>query len=907
MNYQKGCGGGCLTLILGGVLALVLREPIMYVGYNITTEEEQVLGETVGATTSIRTEATQHPSSFAPTLGLKVTERKTESRVVQVASSTYHDKVYGSYEGSEDFFEFIALFLAPLDLPLRFCGTSFMEWRGHYEPPSHLGLLGYLANLVRWFGYFAPGVNSYPGDPLRVERVLASTETRDGGLQQEHHDRSAPGKRLALDLGPAGQTTVESDDAGLVQVDLRPFLDCLTRDYTWRIAVTAEDSPASTPLELSYETNALGVTWDKPKAPSVVPAALRLALVLEDAGGNALLDPGEQATATLTVENVGTQAAYGLRAKWSVPEADADQLRLTSSSTPDKDKLDPEETWTATLSLQADAEWDWPETLAISASVSDVSVPDREAVAAEIAARSFDPPRLDLVRTYWSDGNDGVLAPGDLVTLRLYVQNLGLNPAKEVRVRLRSEDVRLVLSTPMDQSVAVEPAKSKEFLWNLVIPADWESTAPGGGLPIEVSVEEARPKYANQFAPLGLALGDRSEAVSSAAQLAAMAEAEMAIEQAHNEILASYEAVAKLEKERLAARQKAEEKERQLEAEQEKARQAATLASQRLTEQQARTRQEQDKVASLTAREEEKRTALENKRRELEAKRTEQQEERSQLRARSYALIIGIDDYDDPDIVDLEYPVADARALKDALTGGTTGLFAPENVTLLTSDHTDASRLPTRENVLESLVNLSRHLDEDDRLLLFFAGHGATDENGNGNYLMAKNTKLGLEKYQGLKLSEEILDLLESCPAQRQIVLVDACHSGFRKGQRSGRNIGVVAAQIDSALETFSKSGAGRAVLASCSRDEVSNESPALGHGVFTYYLIQGLTRFDADGIPEAARDANQRVETGELFEYVRTQVEKWCRDQGRPRQRPRASFDDTGMKIPLAMYSDAE
>jgi uncharacterized caspase-like protein len=74
-------------------------------------------------------------------------------------------------------------------------------------------------------------------------------------------------------------------------------------------------------------------------------------------------------------------------------------------------------------------------------------------------------------------------------------------------------------------------------------------------------------------------------------------------------------------------------------------------------------------------------------------------------------------------------------------------------------------------------------------------------------------------------------------------------------------------------LERLTRSK-GRAILTASRSAEVSLELPELGHGVFTYYLMQGL---------KGAADLNHDgiVTLQELYEYLEQQVTQKARSVG--------------------------
>ena len=107
-----------------------------------------------------------------------------------------------------------------------------------------------------------------------------------------------------------------------------------------------------------------------------------------------------------------------------------------------------------------------------------------------------------------------------------------------------------------------------------------------------------------------------------------------------------------------------------------------------------------------------------------------------------YALLIGINEYDDPEIIDLDKPIEDAEALADALTNYY--VFDPQNVVMLK----DASRT----QIIDALDNLRERVTDDDNLLIFYAGHGLWDESAEIGYWIpsdgSKNSTSGYFRKQ---------------------------------------------------------------------------------------------------------------------------------------------------------------
>ena len=86
------------------------------------------------------------------------------------------------------------------------------------------------------------------------------------------------------------------------------------------------------------------------------------------------------------------------------------------------------------------------------------------------------------------------------------------------------------------------------------------------------------------------------------------------------------------------------------------------------------------------------------------------------LYKKSWAVIIGINKYEN--IRKLNYAVQDADSIRSMLISEY--LFPESNIKMLTDDQA------TKEAIRESIYDVIQKADEDDQILIFFAGHGET-------------------------------------------------------------------------------------------------------------------------------------------------------------------------------------
>jgi len=248
---------------------------------------------------------------------------------------------------------------------------------------------------------------------------------------------------------------------------------------------------------------------------------------------------------------------------------------------------------------------------------------------------------------------------------------------------------------------------------------------------------------------------------------------------------------------------------------------------------------------------------------------------------RRWALIIGIEDYEDPNIADLKYSVDDAKLLYEILTDPNRGGFDPECVRLLTDDAEDPSLRPTRRNILRALKNWLSRTKPEDTVLFYFSGHGVADERGR-NYLVAIDSTLDLleDTAVSMRRVNELLSDRKVIKARKIIAILDTCHSGARVGSKAVGELGQV-------LDPLFTKAEGRITLASCGIDEQSFEDPQRGHGVFTYYLVEGLKG-------EADVDLDGVISATEVSNYVFNAVREWAWRHGR-KQTPRRESNLAG------------
>jgi uncharacterized caspase-like protein len=262
-----------------------------------------------------------------------------------------------------------------------------------------------------------------------------------------------------------------------------------------------------------------------------------------------------------------------------------------------------------------------------------------------------------------------------------------------------------------------------------------------------------------------------------------------------------------------------------------------------------------------------------------------------------WAVVIGVGEYEDKQIPRLRYAVRDAEAIYEFLT--TQGGYPKDHVLLLT-DATEVK--PTLLAIKRALGDfLTRRAGRDDMVLIYFAGHGApevdaagVEADGVSKYLIPRDGDAD-SLYTTAFPMEEIQRIFLRIPSERVVMLLDTCYSGTAGGRTFARQRMRSTGLSDQFLERLTRSR-GHVIMTASGPNEVALENSTLGHGLFTYYVLEGLKG-------KADRDGDGLVSVSELYEYVQNQVDRKAQEVG-GRQRPVMKGEIEGA-LPLSKVAD--
>lgn len=244
-----------------------------------------------------------------------------------------------------------------------------------------------------------------------------------------------------------------------------------------------------------------------------------------------------------------------------------------------------------------------------------------------------------------------------------------------------------------------------------------------------------------------------------------------------------------------------------------------------------------------------------------------------------YLLAVGVDKYQAG--LSLNFARADATAIKDFFKPG---LFAAVHPVALTDDKA------TRATVLQALNELKTKTAPQDTVIIYLAGHGTTL--GDLFYFMPHDVRVDdPESLRRTGISSvELGEALAEIPATKQLLILDACHSGaIRKvlGELVGMRDAMTRVRAQQRLARAS----GVFLIAASTAEQFAVEFPELGHGLLTHVILQGLGQ-------GAAADDQGYVTATSLLQYISVTVPKLSRKYQNQEQIP-VQFS-TGQDFPL-------
>jgi hypothetical protein len=245
---------------------------------------------------------------------------------------------------------------------------------------------------------------------------------------------------------------------------------------------------------------------------------------------------------------------------------------------------------------------------------------------------------------------------------------------------------------------------------------------------------------------------------------------------------------------------------------------------------------------------------------------------------RLWVVAIGVSKYQDPAIPSLRYADADAQ---DVYKYFRETFDLPESQIFLRIN--EQATLREVKSLLGTQI-VARASDPRDTVVLYFAGHGmrerftgSLDADGLSKYFLPYDASR-MDLYSTALDMDEITNILRRLAPERVIVLLDSCFSGAAGGRSpfdpaaGGERTPITSEFLDRMAQ-----GKGRVVLTASGPDESAQESAEFAHGVFTYYLLDGLR-----GAADLSGDGE--IDVHELYRYVSERVARETKGRQNPK-----------------------
>jgi hypothetical protein len=247
---------------------------------------------------------------------------------------------------------------------------------------------------------------------------------------------------------------------------------------------------------------------------------------------------------------------------------------------------------------------------------------------------------------------------------------------------------------------------------------------------------------------------------------------------------------------------------------------------------------------------------------------------RKPVDARKYAVVVGVEKY--ADLPEARFAERDAHAVYDHLVA--LG-YPPRNIAFLRGAQA------TRTGLVKNLEAwLPQNVGPDSTVFFYYSGHGAPDLKAAAAYLIPADGDPNYLEETAYPL-KRLYEKLGALKARRVLVAMDSCFSGAGGRSVLPRGTRPLIGRVE-----LGQSGSNVIALSASAADQTSGSLEEQGHGLFTYYLLNGLNGAAADGAG--------RVTAKSLHEYISPKV----RDAAK-----RANRDQAPQLFPPSLAGDAD
>ncbi|CAL1520895.1 caspase family protein [Chitinophaga sp. MM2321] len=221
-----------------------------------------------------------------------------------------------------------------------------------------------------------------------------------------------------------------------------------------------------------------------------------------------------------------------------------------------------------------------------------------------------------------------------------------------------------------------------------------------------------------------------------------------------------------------------------------------------------------------------------------------------------HLLVVGINAYKNPKY-NLNYALADATAFKNVIEGGARSLFSKVNTHFIT----DASA--SKAGIMKAFNEIKTNARPNDLFVFYYAGHGVLND-AKDFFLVPHDVTQMYGKEDALENNGFSASLLQQyskeIKAQKQLFILDACQSAGALENV----VGARGALEEKAIAQLARS-TGTHWLTASGSEQFASEFGQLGHGAFTWCILQAL-KGEAD-------NGDKKLTIKELDAYLQHKV----------------------------------
>jgi len=264
----------------------------------------------------------------------------------------------------------------------------------------------------------------------------------------------------------------------------------------------------------------------------------------------------------------------------------------------------------------------------------------------------------------------------------------------------------------------------------------------------------------------------------------------------------------------------------------------------------------------------------------------------------TFAVVIGISDYQDEDIPDLRFADRDAAAFASFLRSQAGGSLDEDHIKVLINQEATSGHVA---EALDALIELAK---ADDRIIIYFSGHGDVEHRkvSQQGFLLCWNAPSRCYTGGGTYALDDLKEVITTLSVQnktRVVVITDACHAGKLSGSQIG------GAQLTAS--NMARQYSNELKILSCQPYEFSLEGTQWGggRGCFSYHLLEGLYGL-------ADKNGDNVVSVSEIDHYLEDRVTK----EAAPHQQiplvlgdrtQHLSTIDSGLLMQLQLYKQGQ